>query len=189
VKLLFLDTETTGLDDRKHGIVQIAGLVDIDGDVKEEFNFHCNICPGQEIDAKASEVNGLTADMIKEYPPAVEVYQKVLKIFDKYINRYDKTDKFYLVGQNIQFDYKFMNKWFYNHGNQYLYSYIHYHKIDIITLSAMLTVSGLMKTNNMKLASVAEFFGIPLKAHDALEDILACRSIFYKFSDMLRNVR
>ena len=37
-KLLYFDTETTGLDPVRNGIIQIAGIIVIDGEVKEEFN-------------------------------------------------------------------------------------------------------------------------------------------------------
>ena len=37
MKLIYLDTETTGLDSRKHGMVQLACIIEIDGD-SHDFN-------------------------------------------------------------------------------------------------------------------------------------------------------
>ena len=39
MKNLWIDLETTGLDVKKHGVVQIAGIVEIDGEIQESFNF------------------------------------------------------------------------------------------------------------------------------------------------------
>jgi len=40
MKLLFLDVETTGVDNSKNGIIQLSGIIEIDGVIKEEFNFN-----------------------------------------------------------------------------------------------------------------------------------------------------
>ena len=186
MKLLFLDTETTGTDPARHGIIQISGIIEIDGQVMEEFNFSCNIFPNKTVQYEALQVTGKTIEQIKGYPDPHEVYTKLLAILEKYIDRYNKNDKFYLVGQNVKFDYDFMTKWFQDNGNNFFYAYVFYHLIDIITISALFTVCGIMKTKNMKLATVAEFFDIQFKAHDAMEDIRVCRQIFYKFVDMFK---
>lgn len=40
MKVLFFDLETTGTLVNRHGIHQISGMVVIDGEVRESFNFH-----------------------------------------------------------------------------------------------------------------------------------------------------
>lgn len=166
--------------------MQIAGIIEIDGEVKEEFNFTCKGFKGQVCDAKALEVIGKTVDDLRTYPEVKETYQKVLAIFEKYINRYDKNDKLHMVGQNTKFDYDFMTQWFRLNGNPYFYGFVQYHLIDIIQLTAVFTVAGKMQLKNMKLATVAEHFGIPLEAHDALNDIRVTREIFYKYVDKIK---
>ena len=61
MKLLFLDTETTGLEPGKHGVVQIAGIIEIDGVVKEEFDFLCRPFDGQLYEARALEMDEILA--------------------------------------------------------------------------------------------------------------------------------
>ena len=41
MKILWLDTETTGLNTDKCDLIQLAGIVIIDGEEKERFNFYC----------------------------------------------------------------------------------------------------------------------------------------------------
>jgi DNA polymerase-3 subunit epsilon len=184
-KLLFLDTETTGTLPDKNGIIQIAGIVEINETVKEEFNFKVKPFESQIIEDAALAVNGITREQIAEFPEPVEVYNKVLAIFDKYINRYNKQDKFDMVGHNVQFDYSFLNEWFLRNGNKYLYAYINYGRIDTVGLSAALRSTGLMKVENLKLASVAKHFSIELNAHDAMSDVRVCRDIYYRFTELL----
>lgn len=38
MKLLYIDTETTGVDPMQNGIVQISGCIEVDGELKEEFD-------------------------------------------------------------------------------------------------------------------------------------------------------
>lgn len=181
MKLLFLDTETTGLDPVKNGIIQISGIIEIDGVVKEEFDFRCNIFPGKVCNGDALECNGKTLEQIKTFEDPRVVYRKLVGILTKYIDRYDKNDRFYLVGQNVKFDYDMMRQWFEDNGDRYFYTFIFYHLIDIITISALFHITGIMKLPNMKLVTVAEHFGIKFNAHDSKEDIRVCREIFYKF--------
>ena len=188
MKLLFLDTETTGVDNTKNGIIQIAGIVEIDGAVKEGIQHDVPAVSGQAVSPDALKVTGKTMDEIRAYPEPQAAYRDLVAILDRYIDRYDKTDKFYMVGQNTKFDYDFLTAWFKNNGNPYFYAYVAYHLIDLIQATALFTVAGHFKLENMKLATVAKHFGIPLKAHDAMNDIRATREIFYRYVDLLKQL-
>ena len=189
MKLLFVDTETTGLDFNVNGLIQIAGIIEIDGKIKEEFDFRCNIMPGQMIADSALKVTGKTREQIAAYPDSRDVFNKLRWTFDKYIDRFNKKDKFHMVGQNIHFDYGFLNKFFLNHGNQYFYAYVNYHLIDTLAATALFSLAGHFDLPDMKLATVAEHFGIKLDAHDALNDIRVTREILYKYIDMVKGVK
>lgn len=188
MKLLFLDTETTGVDPMKNGIIQIAGIIDINGQVVEEFNLRCKPFPGQLFTAEALRITGKTVEEIRTFPEPKEAYQKIKAIFDKYINRYDKNDKFTMVGQNTKFDYDFMTTFFQNNYDKYFYAYVAYHLVDLVNASALFKMAGKISMPNMKLETMAKLFGIPLAAHDALEDIRATRQILYKFVECLKTI-
>ena len=67
-KLIFIDTETTGLNPEKHSIVQCAGIIVIDGE--EKFRFNLPICPrqGTRADPEALKIIGKTPDELRAYP-------------------------------------------------------------------------------------------------------------------------
>jgi uncharacterized protein YprB with RNaseH-like and TPR domain len=41
--ILFIDIESTGLDPKRNGIIQIAGIIEINGEVKEKFQIFNNL--------------------------------------------------------------------------------------------------------------------------------------------------
>ena len=51
MNILWVDVETTGLDRHRHGIIQIAGMVEVDGEVVETFDLRMN--PEAEFDPAA----------------------------------------------------------------------------------------------------------------------------------------
>lgn len=197
MKLLYLDTETAGLNPLKNPMIQISGIVEVDGLVVREFDFclrpHSTNrdSTAAEIDDKALEVNKITREMLldPERLEPVDVYKKLKSIFLTYINRYDKEDKLYLVGQNVHFDYGFLLELWKRQGDDYLGSFIHYHKIDLIALTASLRLAGFLpkeKVPNMKLATLCEYFGLPVQTHNSLDDIRATREIFNRYIQAIK---
>jgi len=186
-KILYLDVETTGLDPIKHDIVQIAGIVEIDGEIKEEFDFKC--CPvcSKNSDPRALEVHKYTLEEIKNFQPYQSVYDALISLFDKYINKYNKADKFIPAGYNIDFDVRFLFEFFKKNGNPYCGAYLDYHKIDPMPVLMMLDLKGTLKLKGFKLTDVCDQLGIQLElAHNALSDIRSTRELCYKVLDYLK---
>lgn len=186
MKLLFLDTETTGTNPKENGIIQIAGIIDINGKVEREFNFNVRPFPGKIITEEALCVTKKTREQIAAYPEPSKVYIDLVNIFGEFVDKYDKRDKFYLVGQNCGFDYDFMNVWFQDNRDQFLYAYIYYYKIDLIQVASLFRTAGLLTADKMKLIDLANFFKIDLQAHDAMSDIRATREIYYKLVEIIK---
>ena len=112
-KLFFTDLETTGLDAITHGIIQIGGVIDINGEEKERFNFNIKPFPDDEITDEALKVTGQTREKIQTYQDPKEVYNKLKVIFKKYVDPFKRGgNKFIAVGYNFNFDIKMMNGYF-----------------------------------------------------------------------------
>lgn len=119
------------------------------------------------------------------------MYKKLKSIFLTYIDRYDKSDKLYLMGQNVHFDYGFLLEMWKRQGDDYLGSFIHYHKIDLIALTASLRLAGvapLDKAPSLKLSTLCELFGLSAQSHDALSDIRQTREVFQKIIGSLKRL-
>lgn len=191
-KILWLDTETTGLDPLRHGLIEIGGIVEIDFEIKEEFDIKIGIMEGQEVDEGAALIQGLTLEQFKQQvesfrsqPGDGEIYQNPLQayrqlkwIFDQYVDRYDKADKFIVAGYNIGFDISFLEMFFKRMGDNYLYSYIT-SPVDILAVVRFMSL-GMLNVENHKLETICKAMNIPLEAHNALNDIRATREIAYR---------
>lgn len=176
-KVLYLDTETTGLDPVVHDVIQIAGAIEIDGEPVDEFCLFAQPMNWENISQEALDLRGLNVDDLKAYPTAGQAYRELVRIWSKHINKYDRADKFAVAGQNVRFALDFMASFFRKQGDKYFGSWISWQPIDLMYLASILRYSGKLPVENLKLGTVAQALGIEFQAHDALEDIRTTRTV------------
>lgn len=185
-KFIYLDTETTGLDAKRHDIVELAGIIEIDGEVKEEFDLFMQPFDYTTIEPKALEINGLSVEMLRTFPDPKTVFAQFITILKKYVNPYNKDDKFILVGQNVYFDLERVRNWFMKCGDKFFGSWFDYHAYDLMAISQFMKLAGLTNPARMKLESIASYFGIAYGAHRAIDDIRVTREVFYKYYELIK---
>jgi len=181
-KIFFFDVETTGLDPKLHDIVQISGLIEYRGQVVKEFDLKCQPINWDSISQEALDITCLTLDDLKGFPDHNESYQKLIKIMDSVVDKYDKTDKMIIAGYNVDFDITMLQSFFEKHGNKYMYSYFNSHRMDVYrVLNAFWGYNDMLRTfPDLKLETVARQFGIKHEAHDALSDIRVTRRLAHR---------
>lgn len=181
-KLFFYDLETTGTNPGRHGIHQISGEIVIDGKSVETFDFKVQPNPKAQIEDAALAVGGVTREQIMAYPPMGQVYTQLVTMLAKYVNKYDKTDKFHLVGYNNRgFDDNFFRGFFLQNGDNYFGSWFWADSIDVLVLASTFLADRRADLPNFKLATVADFLGIDTtagKLHDASFDIYVTKAVF-----------
>lgn len=182
MKVLFFDLETTGTLVNRHGIHQISGMVVIDGEVRESFNFHVQPNPKADITQEALDVARVTKEQIMAYPPMGEVYRQFVDMLAKYVDKYNRQDKFFLAGyNNASFDNQFLRAWFVQNEDKYFGSWFWSNSIDVMVLATPYLAARRAEMDNFKQGTVAKFLGIDLdsnRLHDALYDIEICKAIF-----------
>lgn len=189
MKLLFFDLETTGIKFWRNGIHQISGEIVIDGESKESFNF--NVCPHPqcEIDEEALQVCNVTREQILAYRPMKEVYDDFVRMLSKYVDKYNKKDKFFLVGyNNASFDNSFLKAFFVQNGDNYFYSWFWVNSIDVMVLSTQHLLNKRAAMPDFKQETVARALGIsinPAKLHDASYDIQLTKEIYKRLTQGL----
>jgi len=176
-KIFWFDVETTGLDPIKHDIVQLAFLIEIDGRIVEDKNMLMQPFNYETIDPQALERQKRTVEEIMAYPDPRKIYLELISILEKYVDRYDKKDKFHNGGYNSKFDMDFLKQYFIKNGDQYFGSWFNYKSIDPLPLLHMLDGLGSVSLENYQLETVCKHFKIPIAAHDALNDIIATRNL------------
>lgn len=188
IKRLFIDTETTGLDPLKHGLVQVAGIVDINGQVEEEFDFSLKPIDGKLFETRALEVNGLNMNVINGYKPSDTVFHLFRQLIKKYVDQYNTKDKYSFLAYNAPFDVGFIRQWFLDHGDNYYGSLFFRYPIDVASIAMEALIEERPKMPNDKLETVMKYFDVTAegKLHDARTDIIATREVYYKALKKLR---
>ena len=188
-KIIFIDTETGGVNPEKAALIQLSGIIRIDKKDIEKFNFYIKPFENSEVNEKALEVQGRTLEELKtdKYVEEKEVYKQFIKLLDKYIDKYDRTDKFIVAGYNVRFDVDILKAFFQRHGNNFLFSYLDSSMLDPLYSIRLLQIAGILPVlENNKLETWCKHFEIELKAHDSLEDIEATKKLIGKLISLIR---
>lgn len=181
MKVLYFDTETTGILPRQNEIIQFAAIIEIDGEVKEEINVRSRPLKPENINPEALRVTGLSLDELEKYPHPTEAIKEIKAFFERHIDKFDKKDKFYPAGHNVIFDLDFLQNYFITHADQYgTGSYQNWQALDTRVLANFLCYQGKLSVPNIKLETLCQHFEIPLEAHDAMNDIRATRLLMKK---------
>lgn len=182
MKILYFDTETTGLDPKANGIIQLAYIISVDGKDREEGNLLIQPFPGDVISQSALDINRRTREEIFKDPfmDPRKAFARFIFTLDKYVDRYNRQDKFYPAGYNVGFDCDFLSNFFAKNGNKYYASYLNYLKIDPSCMMLLLDDKLKLNLQDYKLATVCKHFGISIEAHDAMSDIRATKSLIEK---------
>jgi DNA polymerase-3 subunit epsilon len=181
-KLVFVDIETTGTDSKKHGIVQISGMVEVDGSIKQDFDLKVAPFPEDEIDPAALEVIGRSEDDLWAGVNPQAAHSSIVATLGRYVDKFNRMDKFDIVGFGVTFDDQFLRDWFRMCGDIYYGSFFRWPPIDVAVLAANKLI-GKRGASDFKLATVAEMFGIEVdrfRTHDAMYDIEITRELYQK---------
>lgn len=189
IKIIFIDTETGGVNAEKSALIQLSGIIEVDGTEKEKFNFYIKPFKNSEVNEKALEVQGRTLEELgtEKYIDESIIYKKFLEILDKYIDKYDKNDKFIVAGYNVKFDIDILKALFERNNNKFLFSYFNSSMLDPLYSVRLLQVAGMLPVlENNKLETWCKYFNIELKAHDSLQDITATKKLIEKLVELIK---
>lgn len=189
MKNIYIDVETGGLDPKVNPILQLSGSIEIDGEIMESFDYFMQPFRGEMLVDEALAVTGMTVEQIKTFPKPAVVYEQFIDLLDKYINKWDKNDKFYFIAFNSDFDESHVREWLIKnaktekdkkYGNFYG-SYVANPSICVLKMAAMYLRDERHKLSNLKLKTVYEYLfpdGEITEWHNSAADIKATRDIF-----------
>lgn len=187
-KILWIDTETTGLDANKNGIIQIAALYEVNGEIKDRFVTHIKTFDNDFIDPEALKVNELTKEDITGFPSPQLIFISFTDFLCKLVNKYDKSDKLIIAGYNVDFDIRFLKAFWKKNHDTYFGSLFYWVPIDVmkevVSSRAML---NLPIPPHIKLVDMIEYFDlkVPNGLHDAEVDIEMTRKVYQKIKEQL----
>ena len=157
------DLETTGLNNspatgKMDKIIEIGAVKIQDGEIKEKFSSF--VACEDKLSNEIISLTGITDEMLVGAP----TIDKVIADFFKF------TDGAYLVGHNVNFDYRFVR----HYGEQHGYAFDQ-KQFDTLALGQEL-LRGLIP--NYKLNSLADYYGFTFNHHRAFDDACVTAKVF-----------
>jgi len=158
---IVIDLETTGLNPKTDKIIEIGAVRVREGIITEHFATLVN--PGRRLEERITELTGITDVELKVAPYIEEVLPELITFIDEDI----------LVGHRVLFDFSFLKKAAVNMK-------LSFEKKGIDTLK--LARRFLPELESKRLPFLCEYYGIPLKAHRAVEDAKATALLYGKLA-------
>ena len=100
---LWIDVETTGLNEKKNDIIQLACIPIINNIPQKPFNEFCQPLNWETVEQEALDIHGITLEALKTFQSSQEMFSK----FIDYISSFDV--KFTIAGFNVAFDKRFLS--------------------------------------------------------------------------------
>ena len=189
MKLLFFDLETTGFGYDKCAIVQLGAIVvelDTDNNLKPIDGINLKMRPrkGKWVDQRSFAFTGFNINELMTWQDDKIAFEKFTNFLGKYCDKFNKSDKFTLVGYNsLHFDIDFLRQWFLDNDDKFFGSWFWSNSIDIISEASRYLIQYRPAFHNFKLGNIAKMMGIKVdenQLHDGLYDIKLTYKIFEK---------
>ena len=188
--LLYIDTETTGLDTATCSIWQLSGYIsDTSIGASDSFDYKMRPYRNEIISKEAAAKTGATQEELDSYPSQSEAFSNFTALLGKYVDLEDWNQRVIPVGYNISFDLDFLRAWFIFNNSATLFSKnIYFPGIDVMYLAAYCLLGERSKMRNFQLSTVYEkLTGKSLaNAHNAMADIDATKELLNVIVGKLR---
>lgn len=187
--LLFLDTETTGLNIEKAEIIQIAAIAYSNKEWAGTINLSTQPFSYDRISMEALSVNKITLDELKTFDDPVTSFKKFLHALTQIRNRISPDAKFIALAHNAAFDKKFVKKWWKDCSEACdievpeMNTLFFEEWVDTLVIARELHSRRILKSKNVKLETLADHYSIRFDgrgAHDALSDTKMLHSVYTK---------
>jgi DNA polymerase-3 subunit epsilon len=181
-RILFIDTETGGIDPASNSLLSLGLVVWKELEVKASLEIL--IDDGiLNVTEKALEINqiDLGEHRKKAVSPAVAIQQ-----MDKFVNsHFPKEEKIVLGGHNISFDVNFLNAFLTRNGYNFQQRFSHRH-VDTSGILFYLYLTGKIKRKLTASQDALDYFGIAVQGrHTALGDAVATAQLFSRLVGIL----
>ncbi|MGV3539740.1 MAG: exonuclease domain-containing protein [Rufibacter sp.] len=176
-KIVFVDTETGGLDSAVHSLLSVAFLIWENGVFLDKREFHIN--DGKLFaNPEALKINKIDLEFHKSISlsPRDALYE--INIF---LNKYfPLEEKITLCGHNIFFDLSFLKTFWKKNNHDFSKRFSHRY-IDTSSILHFLYLTGKVNSKIISSQAAFDFFKIKIQnRHSALGDVIATAELFNK---------
>lgn len=182
-QIVWMDTETTGLEPTKCGIIELAAVIQYPGRNKPADYYSEEMNPGAvEISEYALKVNQISEEKISAAAPI----DQALRLFDGLIE-----DRAVIAGWNVSgFDIPFLKTAYERAGIKWRF---HHHCLDMMVVANWLKFVGAIHPKSLSLQNMAKYLGIDAQAfgpaHRAMPDVYTTLAIAKRFKEEHFNIQ
>lgn len=163
MRIIFLDTETTGLGnppEKDNDIIQIACIETLNGKITKKFNVYLR--PDVKVSEKAYKIHGISNSFLKDKPK----FEQILSSFEQFIGESP------IVIHNAKFDIAFIN--------QALNKCAIKKRKKVFFFDTLPFFRSVFPGGDNSLDGLIERFGVKKREkHDALEDCKILSQIYF----------
>ena len=170
-RALLIDTETTGFDSEKNQLLEVGILVLENGEIISTLNIKIKH-KEYTITGKAMATNKI--NIVEHEKEALDVKEATDEIL-KFLEENKNSEHYICIGQNIDFDIKFLEKLFLStYKIKDFRNLVGYRKLDIMQLFLIRNIEGKVKAEKQDLDYILKELDIviPENRHSALTDCL-----------------
>lgn len=184
-KYLVIDTETTGLNPQVNNMLTMSILLCEEGNIepiiKREFKFKYE---NYNVSVGALKINKI--DLVEHDKNAFDTFDDVIDYLHlAYIEcGYNKPT---VIGHNVGFDLGFIHS---SIGKEKWEQYVSYRNIDTCTIARFLSDCSIIKTNNVSLGNLVDYFELNNSdnnnLHNSLYDATKTWEVYCKMIKLLQ---
>lgn len=182
MKILFLDTETGGLNFEKHSLLTIGACVWENGDIIDEIELlisELNYCVNKssmlinQIDLQELQKKGISE-------------KQALQELEMFCEKHFGEERIILGGHNISFDIDFLRVYYKKFKLNFEKRYSH-KKIDTVTILYFLYLNGIIQEQYLSLDKFIKKYNIESnERHTALADAKISTKIFNQSLELIK---
>ena len=183
-KILFIDTETGGLDPNKNSLLSIGLVVWDNGTITDSLEILIN--DGRlDVTEYAIKVNKIDIEYHKII--ALNPSAAINRLNDFIASNFDSKKPVTLAGHNVGFDVAFLKRFYQLNGLEYNKQFSH-RVIDTSSILQFLYYSEILQENISSSDAAFNYFSIPVeKRHSALGDARATAELFNRLRWKVRH--
>jgi len=185
--LLFIDTETGGLDSRVHSILSLAAVVWRDGQLGSRFEVFIRE-PDLSMDPEAMSVNKIDVKWLQSNGKSP---QRAVEEFEMFLGQNfsiaDDAPRITLAGHNVGFDVEFLKR-LYGFSNHSYDKRFWHRTVDTSSILAFLILAKIIPIDVPRSDIAFSYFKIefePNSRHTALGDCIATAKLFNRLLNLI----
>ena len=182
-RLLFIDTETGGLDPDKHSLLSLAMVIWEDMEIidSQEILINDGIL---SVTKEALSINKI--DIEKHKQSAISSSQAIEKMFLFISKHFPRQGKITLAGHNVHFDAYFLRS-FLSANNKNFSEFFSHRIIDTSSILYYLYLAGHIKHKAISSDEAFDLFDIKVEGrHTALGDAIATAKLFTRLLYLIK---